>query len=114
VSLPQSNATLTSVLVAGAAEDYDQPSTPGAEKWAGRERVYLAERSDRVEEGDTTQIVVTRWVVVDGAMRIDWVQGDRLVVKRDGDAEVTVSVRAVERHRQPGLPSTTRLTLEDE
>jgi hypothetical protein len=114
VRLPQTNATLTAVDAVGASEDYDRPASAGSAKWSGAEPVYLSERRDRVEQGETTSIVITRAVIVDADLNVDWQEGDTLTV--DYGAETVVgAVRGIERHRIPTVTQNTiRLTLEDQ
>lgn len=114
MSLPQTNATLTEVAGPGLAEDYDTVATVGTAKWTGRAAAYYSERSDRVEQSDTSSIVVTRALIVSAGLKVEWSQGDTLTFTYR-NSPVTGQVRAVERHQLPGVPNgTVRLTLEDQ
>lgn len=112
--LPQTNATLTAVTGAGGSEDYDTAATTGAVKWEGRATAYFSERRARVEDGDSTSIVVTRSLVVAASLPVEWAQGDTLTFTYRGTA-TSGQVRAIERHEVPGVAlATVRLTLEDQ
>lgn len=112
MSLPQTNATLTSVTAPAASEDFEQDPVGGAEKWAGTRAVYFSERSQRVAEGGATTIVVTRAVIIPGDLPVAWAQGDTLTLIYRGQP-LTGEVRGVERHEIPNAPATVRLTFED-
>lgn len=114
MQLPMANATLTTVTAAGETPDYDHGGGPGAEKWTGSEGVYFHERTERIVEGASSSVVVTRSVVVADDIVIDWTQGDTLTLTHaySGDT-VSVVIRAVQRSSFPGAPGIVRLTLED-
>jgi hypothetical protein len=114
VRLPQTNATLTAVAPVAVSEDYDQPEGDAPAKWTGGEAVYFSQRRERVEQGNTTSVVVTRAVIVPADLGVDWQQGDTVTLTYR-DETVTGAVRAIERHQLPVVAlGTVRLTLEDQ
>jgi hypothetical protein len=114
VRLPQTNAALTAVAAPAASEDYDAPATTAPAKWTGSEPVYFSERRARVEQGETTSNVVTRAVIVDADLAVDWQEGDTLTITQ-GASTVMGAVRTIERREVPQVSyGTVRLTLEDQ
>lgn len=113
----QTNATLTSVVGAGAGETFDGPPAAGAQKWAGEAGVYVRERRDRVTTAGGADRIIDRLMLVDrDDPEIDWRSGDVVAFTKDGVAQ-TGRVQLVQRPEvsDPDIPAdvqTTRLTLE--
>jgi hypothetical protein len=78
--LPQSNARLTSIHVAGASEDYDLSEGQGAVKWTGDEDAYVIERvtTTFAAQGALQKIRDINVIIPDSLLDVD---GDPLVVK---------------------------------
>lgn len=112
MTLPQRNATLTRVVEAGSTTDYDHTGGGGLEKWAGRTGVYLTERVERAESGDSTSVVGTRDLILDAGLPVTVVQGDTVELERDDGTLLVAAVRAVAGRKLPGVAGTTRLALE--
>lgn len=112
MTLPQTNCDLTAVRGAGGTEDFDRTAGAGPVKWTGRARAYLRQREERVTQGNTSSVVITRALIVPGELAVDWAEGDQLTLVTSG-SEDAATVRGVERFRHPTAPSETRLVLED-
>lgn len=118
---PQTNATLTAIAGAGAADDWDRPASAGASKWTGSIRAYYREKVDRVANGQGgVDVLVRRTLWVETADLPDELDtDDALTFRVDGDAADQIgTARTVARSRLPaaGVPSalqTTRMDLED-
>lgn len=111
MTTPQVNATLTLIRAPGQTEDYDQPATEGEVKWQGEDGVYLTERVERQQAGDISSVIVSRALITSADMPVE--QGDTITFTPVGGDSESVVVRAVARRFLPGVPSTTRIQLED-
>lgn len=116
MSPPQINATLTRVNAASSGEAFDGPKQPGAEEWAGSERVYYREVRDRVRTAEGENRVTTGELIVSTLSPArKWSSGELVTFTPDGDVEQTRTVKLVPRRDLAGVPATlrtTRLTLE--
>lgn len=112
MSLPQTNVNVTLVRAPGQTDDYDEAATPGTMKWQGVEGAYLQERTERIQAGTDSRIVVSRVLITPIELPID--RGDSLIIQRPDGTPQVVTARAVARHELPGVPGTIRLQLDDE
>lgn len=117
-SVAQVNAELLLVNGVGGYADYDTPASHGAAKWAGTgdgAGVYYREKRERRTEGGNSNVIVGRTLIVPAELGIEWENGDTVTLEVRGGQLTPPAVRLVERPEPPaGMPSTVRLTLEDE
>jgi hypothetical protein len=125
--LPQTNATLVKIertggtASGGYSEDYDSPATDpeasggeGEDLWNGKRPGYWIERRQRVTEGNTSRVIVTRTLLLDrGLPEFGFEEGDHVTVEHAGSTK-RGKVAAIEDRAIPnqGLHSL-RLTMED-
>lgn len=117
---PQSNATVSAVRGAGAADDWDRAGAAGVVKWVGQARAYYRESTSReTAEGGATNIVTKRELIVtmqtlgDFALDTD----DVITFRPDGaPADLTGTAQAIPRVSLGGIPrslQTSRIRLEN-
>ena len=125
--LPQVNATLVKIertggtVGGGYSEDYDSPATDpeaaggeGEDLWTGKRPAYWMEKRQRISEGNTSRVIVTRTLLLDrGLPEFGFLEGDKVTVTHAGQTKGG-QVAAVEDRAIPnqGLHSL-RLTMED-
>ena len=125
MSLAQRNATLLKVerhegtATGGYREDYDRPATDpdagagGKDEWTGRTSVYWIERRRRVTNGNDSDVILERSVILDGDLpNFAFIENDTVTVEHGGE-EKTGRVAVIEKRAMPGVPPSVRLTLED-
>lgn len=106
--LPQTNATLLAVTGRGSSGDWDRPGVAGAAKWAGRARAYYRDSLDRVQQGETVNVLKRRELIVEAAVvRESGMDTDDLLTFRiDGQAgDVTARARVIPLRELAGIPS---------
>jgi hypothetical protein len=119
MALPQTNATLRSVNQPSSQfRDYGEDViTGGALKWHGDVGVYFHEKRERVPSNTGMQMIIRRSLIVDAVNPpIDFERGDVLtfdLIPPASAGALVEQVQGVERRKIPGIPGTTRLTLED-
>lgn len=116
--LPQRNAQLLQVNVAGTTPDWDSPDAAGAQKFKGHAPAYYTERRERSRgpaAGGTAgeDMLLRRWLVLEpGLPDVQFEEGDvlRFVYR---NLERTGTIDAVEERDLPGKPviGSIRLTL---
>lgn len=89
------------------SDDFDDPAGISETRWAGESPAYLDERTERVDTGTRSDVLVSRTLVLLNPPA-DAQQGDTVTVRLLDSSTFTSEVRAVARRRV-----TTRLTLED-
>lgn len=126
--LPKANCRVVKVerhggtAATGFREDYDRPATDpegdpgkgGDDVWTGNVAGRYEEKRERVT-GQTRNLIVRRWIVVDAVEpSIDVQAEDTItwtVTRRGSTTTISAKVEAVEETDDPGLPGTTRVTL---
>lgn len=115
MSLPQANATLTSIRAAGLTEDWNASATVGTSKWAGaspayvRERVVVSAANGTLDEFRRTSIIVPGNLTP----AVSIARGDAVTFTYAGQPH-TRTVRDYAARLLPGMLSTVLLELEDE
>lgn len=110
--LPQTNCELIAVHGAGGSEDFDRAPGAGAAKWTGRSGAYLRQREERVTTGTASSIVITRSLIVEAGLPVDWSEGDVLTITGPAGTQTPI-VRGIEPFTHPTAPGETRLVLEN-
>jgi hypothetical protein len=114
LSLPQSNATLTSIRAAGLTEDWNQAATTGTVKWSGaspayvRERVIVSAANGTLDEFRRTSIIVPGNLTP----AVSITRGDAVTFTYAGTSR-TRTVRDYAARLLPGMLSTVLIELED-
>jgi hypothetical protein len=115
--LPLFNATLTSVVGVGGSPDYDRDPIPGVTKFSGSERVFWKEESLRETFGGAggvvSDIVLTRSMLVDPSVDVDWAQGDTVTTALDDGGTGVGRVRAFHTSGTDETGRVTRVVFED-
>lgn len=107
--IPYANATLTAITPQGTTADYDTPASPGAPRWEGELRIYVAEeRRDDLGAETEDEIIITRLEIPHAVGRLV-VRGDTLSYTFEG-AEQERSAATISR---APLVGRVRVLLED-
>lgn len=110
--LPQRNATITSVEVRSAVEDWDRVTTRSA-VWTGKADAYITVASRRVSNpgNNSDDVETTRVVLVPRLLPVD--VGSRLTITSDSGTSENVRVQTIDRRLPPpGVEAPIRLTGE--
>jgi hypothetical protein len=111
-SMPQRNATLTTISARGVSEDWDRVGTTAA-IWTGKADAYLMRTDDRSNplSADSTSTVTTRVVLIPRLVPV--IPGCVVTLVSDDGTTEQISVKTVDRRLPPpGVVAPIRLTGE--